>query len=215
VLAAASLTDVFPAIDRSPQYSFAGSDLLAAQIAQGGPADVFAAASPTYPGQLYKQGLVAKPVVFARNRLTVIVPSSNPARIRSIFDLQRKGIELVIAGPTVPVGSYARTVLKNMGLTGVLANVVSQEPDARGVLTKVALGEADAGFVYVTDARTAADKVKLIAIPARAQPTQAYEIAIVKGTNHHAAAAAFVRKVLSKRGQAMLREAGFLPRPKG
>jgi molybdate transport system substrate-binding protein len=213
VLAASSLTSVFPRIDGSPRYSFAGSDQLAAQIQQGVPADVFAAASAKYPDQLYAQGLVEKPVVFARNRLVLIVPSSNPAGIHSVYDLRRPGIKLVVGSASVPVGSYTRTVLKNMGLSSVLSNVVSQEVDVRSVLTKVALGEADAGFVYVTDALTVPGQVKTIAIPAWAQPKQSYEIAIVKSTANHAAAAAFVQKVLGKTGQAALRKAGFLPPP--
>lgn len=214
VLAAASLTNVFPQIDASARYSFGGSDQLAAQILQGAPADVFAAASPTFPERLFQQGLVEKPVVFARNRLALIVPTSNPAGIASVFDLERPGIKLVVGAPTVPVGSYTRAVLKNMGLTGVLANVVSQETDVRSVLAKVVLGEADAGFAYVTDAKTAPGKVRTIAVPAWAQPKQAYEIAIVRRTSNRAAAAAFIGKVLSNAGQATLRRAGFLP-PRG
>ncbi len=154
VLAAASLTNVFPRIDSSPSYSFAGSDALAAQIRLGAPADVFASANTSLPNALYTQGLVEKPVVFTTNRLVVVVPKSNPAGIRTVFDLRRKGIKLVVGTPTVPIGSYTRTILKNLALTSVLANVVSQEIDVRSILSKVALGEADAGFVYVTDAKT-------------------------------------------------------------
>jgi molybdate transport system substrate-binding protein len=215
ILAAASLTNVFPQIDGSPRYSFAGSDQLAAQIQQGVPADVFAAASPKYPDQLYAQGLVEKPLVFARNRLVLVVPNSNPANIHSVYDLRRPGIKLVIGNSTVPVGSYTRTVLKNMGLSSVLSNVVSQEVDVRSVLTKVVLGEADAGFVYVTDALTVPGQVKTIAIPAWAQPKQAYEIAVVKSTGDRADAVAFIKKVMSKSGQALLKKAGFLPPPPG
>jgi molybdate transport system substrate-binding protein len=214
VLAAASLTNVFPKIAGTERYSFAGSDQLAAQIRQGAPADVFAAASPKYPDQLYARGLVEKPVVFARNRLVLIVPPSNPAGIRSVYDLRKPGIKLVVGDPTVPAGSYTRAVLKNLGLSAsVLANVVSQEVDVRSVLAKVVLGEADAGFVYLTDALTVPGQVKTIAVPARAQPMQSYEIAIVKATGKHAAAAAFVKKVLGRAGQTLLRKAGFLPPP--
>jgi molybdate transport system substrate-binding protein len=214
VLAAASLTNVFPQIDRSPRYSFAGSDQLAAQILQGAPADVFAAASPKYPDQLYAKGLVEKPVVFARNRLVVIVPRANPANIQSVFDLKKPGVKLVIGDATVPVGSYTRTVLANMGLTSVLSNVVSQETDVRSVLVKVVLGEADAGFVYRTDALTVPGKVKTITIPAWAQPRQSYEIAVLKSTSNRSAAILFVNKVMSKRGQNVLRKAGFLAPPR-
>ncbi len=214
VLAASSLTDVFPRIDRAPRYSFAGSDVLAAQIEQGAPADVFAAASPKYPELLYRKGLVLKPVEFATNRLVLVTPSSNPARITTVFDLRRPGIKLVIGDPSVPIGAYTRQVLARLGLTKALRNVVSNEQSVRDILAKVALGEADAGFVYVTDARAQPGKVKTIAIPPRGQPVVAYELAIVRSSTRRAAAAAFVREVLSKRGERLLTAAGFgLPSP--
>ena len=157
VFAAASLTEVFPAIDPRPRFGFAGSDQLAFQIQQGAPADVFAAASPKYPEALYKQGLVEKPIPFATNTLVLIVPKSNPAGIHSVTDLTKPGVKIVIGDPSVPVGSYTRTVLSNLGISAaVLKNVVSQETDVKGVVAKVALGEADAGFVYVTDVRPCA-----------------------------------------------------------
>ena len=106
VYAAASLTNVFPQIDARPRYSFGGSNTLAAQIQQGAPADVFASANTTLPAQLFDKRLCSKPVVFTRNTLVIVVPSSNPAKLRSIYDLTRKGVKLVIAGPGVPVGSY-------------------------------------------------------------------------------------------------------------
>jgi molybdate transport system substrate-binding protein len=209
VFAAASLTDVLPRIDAHPHYSFAGSDTLALQIQQGAPADVFLAASTTQPGQLFDAGLVYKPVVFATNELVLVVPRSNPAHIKSVLDIGRSGIKLVVAAPTVPVGAYTRRVLSNLGMTGALANVVSEENDVRGVLAKVALGEADAGFVYVTDAMTAGAQVKQVKIPAWAQPRVRYELAIVKATHHLAGARTFVRHILSKAGRAKLKAAGF------
>ena len=209
VLAASSLTTVFPQIDKATRYSFAGSDTLAAQIKLGAPADVFAAASSSIPDKLYAQGLVEKPVVFTTNKLVLVTPASNPAGITSVFDLRRPGIKLVIGTPTVPIGAYTRTILRNLALTSVLSNVVSQETDVRSILGKVALGEADAGFVYLTDASTVADKVNVIRLPAWAQPPVRYEIAVVKSTGNRAAAVAFVNKVLSKAGQAKLRAAGF------
>jgi molybdate transport system substrate-binding protein len=155
VYAASSLTDVFRRIDAGPRYSFGASSTLAAQIAQGAPADVLASANTTIPDQLFAKGLVQKPVVFTRNRLVLVVPRSNPAGIQSVYDLTKPGTKLVIAATAVPVGSYTLQVLKKMGLTtSVLANVVSRESDVRSVLSKVALGEADAGFVYSTDAKT-------------------------------------------------------------
>src|SRR5262245_40240777 len=128
ILAAASLTNVFPQIDNAPAYSFAGSDALAAQIRLGAPADVFASANTSLPTALYNAGLVEKPVVFTTNKLVLVVPKSNPAGIRSVFDLKKSGIKLVVGTPTVPIGSYTRTILKNLALTtSVLSNVVSQE----------------------------------------------------------------------------------------
>ena len=214
VFAAASLTGVFPSIDRAPRYSFAGSDQLALQLQQGAPADVYAAAGPKYPELLYRQGLLRKPQTFATNRLVVLVPKANPARIRSVYDLRRRGVKVVLGDASVPVGSYTRQILDTLGITSaVLANVVSQETDVKGIVAKVALGEADAGFVYVTDARPVAGRVKTVGLPAWAQPPIRYEIAVVRSTKRAAAARAFVARVLSKRGRLALRRAGFgLPR---
>jgi molybdate transport system substrate-binding protein len=209
VFAAASLTEVFPKIDRAPRYSFAGSDQLAFQIQQGAPADVYAAASPKYPEQLFSQGLVLKPVVFATNRLVLVLPASNPAGIRSVFDLRRSGIKLVIGQKGVPIGDYTRTILRNLGLSSVLSNVVSQETDVKSIVGKVVLGEADAGFVYVTDVKPAAGKVKVVRLPGWAQPKVKYEIAVVKASPNRASAQAFVRRVLAKNGRAALAAAGF------
>jgi molybdate transport system substrate-binding protein len=214
VYAAASLTDVFPKIDSTQRYSFGGSNTLAAQIQQGAPADVFASANMTLPQQVAQKGLCSKPVVFTRNTLVLIVPRSNSARIRSVYDLRKSGIKLVIAGPGVPVGSYTLQILKNMNLSSVLSNVVSRETDVREVLAKVALGEADAGFVYSTDAKTVPGRVAVLKLPAWAQPKVQYGICIVSSSQHKPDARAFVNKVLSKRGQARLRATGFLPRVK-
>jgi molybdate transport system substrate-binding protein len=214
VYAAASLTDVFPKIDPTQRYSFGGSNTLAAQIQQGAPADVFASANMTLPQQVAQKGLCSKPVVFTRNTLVLVVPRSNPAKIRSIYDLRKSGIKLVIAGPGVPVGSYTLQILKNMNLSIVLSNVVSRETDVREVLAKVALGEADAGFVYSTDARTVPGRVTVLKLPAWAQPKVQYGICIVSSSQHKPDARAFVNKVLGKAGQARLRAAGFLPRVK-
>jgi molybdate transport system substrate-binding protein len=214
VYAAASLTDVFPKIDASPRYAFGGSNTLAAQIQQGAPADVFASANMTLPNQLYAKGLCSKPVVFTRNMLVIVVPRSNPAHIRSVYDLAKPGVKLDIAGPGVPVGSYTLQILKNMNLSAsVLKNVVSQETDVREVLAKVGLGEADAGFVYSTDAKTVPSRVTVIKVPAWAQPKVQYGICLVAGRNR-TDGQAFVNRVLSRAGQAKLLAAGFLPRVK-
>ena len=214
VYAASSLTDVFPRIDKGPRYSFGASSTLAAQITQGAPADIFASANTAIPDQLFAKGLVQRPVVFTRNRLVLVVPSSNPAGIHSVYDLTRSGVKLVVAAPSVPVGSYTVQVLKQMGLTSVLANVVSRESDVRSVLSKVALGEADAGFVYATDAKTVPGKVIVIKIPAWAQPKVTYELAVVSSSPNKSAARKFVSEVLSAAGQKKLLAAGFLAIPK-
>jgi molybdate transport system substrate-binding protein len=214
VFAAASLTDAFPKIAARARYSFGGSNALAAQIRQGAPADVFAAANMALPNGLHRDKLCSKPVVFTRNKLVVIVPRSNPAGIRTVYDLRKHGVKIVIAAPGVPVGSYTLQVLRNMNLTSVLSNVVSRESDVREVLAKVALNEADAGFVYSTDARTVPRKVRAIKIPAWAQPKVQYGICVVSASSHKAAARAFVKRVLGKAGQRILLRYGFLPRVK-
>ena len=114
----------------------------------------------------------------------------------------------------MPVGGYTRTVLRKMGLTSVLSKVVSQESDVKAVTGKVALGQADAGFVYATDARPVRTQVTVIRIPAWAQPRIRYEIAVVSRSSHKAPARAWIKKLLSPRGQRALRNAGFLPIPK-
>jgi molybdate transport system substrate-binding protein len=215
VYAAASLTNAFPAIDRTEKYSFGGSNTLATQIAQGAPADVFASANMTLPTQLFQKGVCSKPVVFTRNALVIVVPKSNPAHIHSIYDLTRSGVKLDIAAPGVPVGSYTLQVLKNMNLSSaVLKNVVSQETDVREVLAKVALAEADAGFVYSTDAKAVPKKVTVVKVPAWAQPKVQYGICVVSHSSDKTDARAFIKRVLSKAGQRKLHNFGFLARVK-
>jgi molybdate transport system substrate-binding protein len=214
VFAAASLTEVLPRIDNRPRYQFAGSDQLAFQIQQGAPVDVFAAASPKYPQQLYRQGLVQKPIPFATNTLVLIVPKGNPARIHSVFDLTKPGVKLVIGDASVPVGSYTRTVLANLGIAAaVLANVVSEETDVKGVVGKVVLGQADAGFVYVTDVRPVLGKVGVVRIRESAQPHVVYEVAVVRNAAHLQAAYAFVTRLIRPAAQRTLVAYGFGRRP--
>ena len=214
IYAAASLTEVFKALDGAQRYSFAGSNALETQIRNGAPADVFASAAPLNAERLFKAGIVDKPVTFTANRLALIVPKSNPAGITSIYDLRSKPVKLVVAAPAVPVGGYTVTVLRRMGLSSVLDKVASRESDVKAVTGKVALGQADAGFVYVTDARPVSDQVSVIRIPAWAQPRVRYEIAVVSKSPKKAAARAWVKMILSAKGQAALRRTGFLPLPK-
>jgi len=214
IYAASSLTEAFGAFDHSQRYNFAASSALETQIRNGAPADLFASAAPLNTQRLYRGRMVEQPVAFASNRLVLIVPRSNPAGIRSVYDLRRKPVKLVVAGAAVPVGGYTRTVLRKLGLSSVLSKVVSQESDVKAVTGKVALGQADAGFVYSTDARPVRTQVSVIRIPAWAQPRIRYEIAVVSRSSHKAAARAWIRKLLSARGQAALRNAGFLPIPR-
>jgi molybdate transport system substrate-binding protein len=214
VLAAASLTDVFPAISSKEHYSFAGSNALATQIRNGAPADVFASANTDIPAQLFQQGFVDKPVNFTRNALVIVVPKANPANINSVYDLGNSGIKLDIAASSVPVGGYTLQVLKQMNLSSkVLPNVVSQETDVRSVLSKVALGQADAGFVYATDAQTVPNDVKVIKVPSWAQPKVTYAMAVISRSSNKAAAQAFIDRVMSPAGQALLEKYGFLALP--
>jgi molybdate transport system substrate-binding protein len=210
VFAAASLTEVFPKVDKAQRYSFAGSDQLALQIRQGAPADVFASASPKYTELAYRDGFVQKPVVFATNKLIILVPRSNPAGIKNVYDLRRTGLKVVIGDKTVPIGTYTRSILDTLGITtDVMKNVVSQETDVKGIVAKVALGEADAGFVYKTDARPVASQTRSLALPDWAQPPIRYEVAVVKTSSHPVAARAYIKKLTSKRGRKLLAAAGF------
>ncbi len=210
VLAAASLTNVFPQIDPNAKYTFGGSGALEADIEQGAPADVFAAASPKQPAALLDKGLVEKPVEFATNTLVLIVPKTNPAHITSVNNITKPGVKLVICNATVPCGDYARTAFMNLGITSAaMKNVVSQTTDVTQTVADVATGQADAGFVYITDAKAADGKVAVITLPAQAKPGTEDFIAVVKSGKNQAAAKAFVALVLSPAGQAKLRAAGF------
>ena len=150
--------------------------------------------------------------MLTHNTLVLIVPRANPARIHSVTDLRKPDVKLVIAG----AGRAGRRVhaagAEDDEMTDVLDNVVSREADVRDVLAKVALGEADAGFVYATDARTAPGKVTVLRLPVWARPNVAYGIAVVTASKHRAAAAAYVKMLLGKRAQATFRAYGFLPR---
>jgi molybdate transport system substrate-binding protein len=209
VFAAASLTEVFERIDPDARYNFAGSDELAAQIRQGAPADVYAAASEVLPDELHADGLIEEPGPFATNRLVLIVPRDNPAGIVSVSDVARPGVKLVIGAEGVPVGDYTRTVLENLNALDVLERVVSEEQDVKAVVGKVALGEADAGFVYATDVQPVVDDVIAIELPAAGQPEVTYAIAVVDAADNGDEAESFVESVLSDRGRRLLQEAGF------
>ena len=210
IYAAASLTEVFPRIDRRPAYNFAGSNQLALQIRQGAPADIFASAAPSFTQDLYRERGVEKPRTFASNKLVLAIPRSNPAGLASVFDLRRKSVKLVIGTARVPIGAYTRQVLRNLGMTSVLSKVVSEEPDVKSIVSKIALGEADAGFVYRTDVQPVRDRVRAVTIPAWAQPKVRYEIAVVSSSRNKAAARAWVRMIVTNaRARRLLKQAGF------
>jgi molybdate transport system substrate-binding protein len=209
VYAASSLTEVFPRIDRRPSYSFAGSNQFAFQIRQGAPADVFASAAPSYAQALFRDGFVERPRRFASNALVLAVPRSNPAGLRSVFDLRDRSVRLVVAGAAVPVGEYTRRVLQRLGLAKVLEKAVSEEPDVKSIVGKLALGEADAGFVYRTDVRAAGARLRAIAIPKWAQPAVRYQVAVVRASRNRAEARRFLAALSSPRARRLLVRAGF------
>jgi molybdate transport system substrate-binding protein len=229
VLAASSLSKVLPRVgaaytkdhpDVTFAFSFGGTDQLTAQIEQGAPADVFAGASTRYGDQLSGEDLIDPYRPFCTNRLVLVVPASNPAGITSLQDLATKAVKLVIGSDAVPVGAYTRTVLSNLDAvygsgysTSVLANVVSDEDSVTAILTKVESGEADAGFVYVTDALAAGSQVTSIPPPTVAQAVATYPIAVVRASQDVGDSERFVDFVLSAPAQALLRQAGFGPPP--
>jgi molybdate transport system substrate-binding protein len=211
VYGASSLRDVFTQIDSTPTYSFLGSNQLQLQIERGAPADVFASASPAEPQALFKEGRCTRPVTFATNKLVMIVPKANPAKIRSVYTLRSGGKRMSIGSPGVPIGSYTRTLLRRLGLSSVLTkNTVSQEANVANIVSKVALGSADVGFAYVTDAKIASDRITEIQLPTYAQPPVRYGICqVVRSGVDKSGAAAFIAKVRSSRGRSLLKAAGF------
>jgi molybdate transport system substrate-binding protein len=213
VFAASSLRDVFTQIDPSPTYNFAASNTLQLQIERGADADVFAAASPQEPQALFKKGKCARPVTFATNKLVLLVPKGNPGNIKSVYSLRAGGKNLAVGAKGVPIGDYTRALLRRLGLSRILTNnTVSQESSVANVVSKVALGSADAGFAYVTDGKIAGDKVQSIRLPRYAQPPVRYQLCAVKPG---AEATAFIAKVRSDRGRGLLKAAGFGLPPKG
>ena len=209
VYAASSLTEAFEQLTPAVRFNFAGSDELATQLREGAQADVYAAASPRYPGELFEEGIVEEPIVFATNRLVIVVPSDNPAGIRELDDLTAVDVRLVIGGEGVPIGDYTRELLERAERPDVLERVVSEEEDVKGVLAKVALGEADAGFVYATDARAAGGDVVAIELPREFQGPIEYPVAVVRNATRAEDARRFIELLRSSRGRTALRAAGF------
>jgi molybdate transport system substrate-binding protein len=211
VYSASSLRDVFMQIDSTPTYNFAGSNQLQTQIQAGAPADVFASASPAEPQAVFKSGNCLRPVTFATNKLVMIVPKANTAKVTSVYSLRKGGLRVSIGTAGVPIGSYTRSVLKRLGLTGALGkNTVSEETNVAGIVSKIALGSADVGFAYVTDAKIASTQVRAIRLPTYAQPPVRYGICVVKRPGADTkGATAFIAKVRSTRGRSLLKKAGF------
>jgi molybdate transport system substrate-binding protein len=230
VFAAASLADVLAEISEAfeaarpgtkVELSLAGSQVLATQIAEGAPADIFASADVEHVEALQDEDLLEDVSVFARNSLAVVTPLHD-ARVRELADLLRPGIKIVVAGPNVPAGRYTSRVLRRMTASGlygddcealVRKNVVSHEANVRAVLAKVELGEADAGFVYATDAAAAAGRVNVLTVPEGVNVIAEYPVGVVARSPRPALARAFVAAVLSPEGRTILREHGFTVDP--
>jgi molybdate transport system substrate-binding protein len=211
VFAAASLAEVAPAVDPEASVVLGGSNDLAAQLRDGADADVFLSASAKPLAELREAGLVEAPFVFASNQLVLIVSTEIPAgKIEDLADLARDDVTLVLGGEGVPIGDYARQMLADAEL-GDAVNVVSLEEDVKGVLGKVALGEADAGIVYATDARAAGGDVRPVAIPNELQPDVRYFATLVSPPSE--AGRAYLDRLLGPEGEEALRAAGFLPVP--
>ena len=209
VFAASSLSGVADKIDPGTEVVFGGSKDLAAQIRDGAEAGVFLSASAKPLTQLRAKGLVEAPRVFASNRLVIIVPAKNTAEVTHIVDLTRAGVKLVLGAEGVPIGDYARESLELAGLGAALDNVVSLEDDVKGVVSKVALGEADAAIVYATDVAAAGDDVLAYPISDYFQPKIRYYAAIVSPGSD--AAERYLDRLLGPEGKGALRDAGFLP----
>lgn len=233
VFAAASLADAFEEIALSFEaahpgvdvvFNFAGSSTLATQLAEGSPADVFASANNAQMTVARDAERIAgDDQTFARNRLVLIVPAENPANILTLRDLAEPGVQLVLAAPGVPVRGYADAMLESMAAnplygedyrSAVLANLVSEEDNVRQVAAKVALGEADAGIVYISDVTPdIRDQVRMLYVPNRFNTIATYPIAVTNDAANPELAQAFVDAVLSDEGQAVLESWGFVRVP--
>lgn len=229
VFAAASLTDAFTEIEAAFEsanpgvdvvYNFGGSSTLAAQLAEGAPADVFASANNTQINVARDaERIGSEPVAFVKNRLVLIVPADNPASIASLDDLANSGIRLVFAAPSVPVRDYTDAMLDQLAadpsygeayVTAVMANLVSEEDNVRQVSAKVALGEADAGIVYRSDVTPdIAEDVIALTIPDALNTLATYPVAITDDAANPQLAQAFVDYLLSDAGQETLVTWGF------
>jgi len=218
VFAATSLTDAFNQIGAAfekanpgvtVKFNYQGSSSLATSINQGAPADVFASAAPANMKTVTDAGnAVGTPKIFASNTGEILVETGNPKKITSVKDLANPAIKVVVCAPEVPCGVVAQEIFKNAGVT---VKPVSEETNVGGVVTKVTLGEADAGIVYVTDAKENASKATGVPIPASQNATTEYPIVQVKDAPNAKAADAFISYVLGPDGQKVLASFGFMP----
>lgn len=218
VLAAASLTDAFNKIgsefkakhpNATPQFSFAGSPTLVTQILQGAPSDVFASADQPNMQKVVDGGQAqSTPRVFTTNHLQIVVQAGNPKGIKSVADLANPSLNVVVCAPAVPCGNYSKTVFTK---AGVQVTPKSQEQDVKSVISKVSLGEADAGIVYTTDVQAGGKTVQGVDIPSDLNVTAQYPIVSLKATQNKATADAFVSFVLGSQGQKTLMDYGFGP----
>ena len=216
IFAASSLTNAFDRVGNelirlypATRYTFnyGSSSTLATQIVNGAPADVFASADELNLRKVEGAALVQSPAsIFATNRLQMAVAPGNPKRISSLADLARRDLVVVLAAPSVPAGKYA---LDALGKAGVALTPASQEVDVRAVLNKVALGEADAGIVYVTDVRSAAGRVAGVDIPEQHQVIAPYPVAVLKESRNPRLSSLFVEFLLGPDGQRVLGDFGF------
>jgi molybdate transport system substrate-binding protein len=232
VFAAASLVEPFRELgdhftDEHPGvqvvFSFAGSQQLAGQLYQGAPADVYASANPRQMEVVISAGRVSPADVrtFAHNRLVLVYPANNPAGVLSLEDLAKPGLRLVLAAPEVPAGQYAQSFLQKASLEGALgtsygsqvrANVVSYEENVRAVLTKVRLGEADAGIVYASDVvGEGSESLGVLTLPESLDVLGSYMIAPLISPSDRSSAERFIDLVLSPAGQAVLARWGLIP----
>lgn len=218
VFAAASLTDSFKALGSAfqtahpgitVQFNFAGTPTLVTQIEQGAAADVFASADTTNLDKLTVDGFTSgNSQVFAHNKLEIVVGAGNPKHITGLADLAKPGVIYITEAATVPAGKYA---LQSLASAGVKVTPKSLETDVKSVVSKIELGEADAGIVYVTDVKAAGSTVAGVPIPDSVNVIATYPIVAIKGTTNLDVADTFIAYVLSADGQAMLQSFGFLP----
>jgi molybdate transport system substrate-binding protein len=218
IFAASSLTESFDAMakqfekkypDVSVKFDYDASSNLATQINQGAPADVFASADQDNLQKTIDSGAVTPPaVVFAKNRLEIAVEKGNPKKIKSLADLQKSGLVVVLCADQVPCGKYAA---QSLAMAGVTINPSSKEENAKATLSKVSIGEADASIVYVTDVKASKGTTSGVKIADKQNVIATYPMGVVKESQNATAAEAWVQYATSKDGQKTLRKFGFLP----